>query len=361
MVKYSLLIPQLVWAPAADIKSVKVMNTILDVETPDLVVLNGDLITGENTYFHNSTQYLDQIVQPMVQRSVPWASTYGNHDHEYNLSCSSILQRERTKYGSLSYTKNMVPSQGESLGTSNYVLPIYGESSHDSGNTTPVALLWFFDSKGGKEYQKFDGNGQKVPMDGFVHPSVVKWFKETNVALQSQAHGIIPSLVFVHIPVFAAAAFQRQGVDKFKEPGINDDNPLASQAIKNNVYTGEDVPFMQALADTKGLKAVFSGHDHGDDWCFRWDSTLPGMDVAGTGLSVCFGRHTGYGGYGTWTRGSRQILLRKETLAEEVESWVRLEDGESSGWVTLNGTYGKDPYPVVEKKIENPASKVEMP
>ena len=36
------------WGPAADVKSTRVMNTILDAELPNLVVLNGDLITGEN-------------------------------------------------------------------------------------------------------------------------------------------------------------------------------------------------------------------------------------------------------------------------------------------------------------------------
>lgn len=35
-------------------------------------------------------------------------------------------------------------------------------------------------------------------------------------------------------------------------------------------------------------KAVFVGHDHGNDWC---------CPFAG-GLMVCYGRHTGYGGYG---------------------------------------------------------------
>ena len=51
------------------------MNTVLDVESPQLVVLNGDLITGENTYLANSTHYVDEIVQPLVQRGLSWAST----------------------------------------------------------------------------------------------------------------------------------------------------------------------------------------------------------------------------------------------------------------------------------------------
>jgi len=159
----------------------------------------------------------------------------------------------------------------------------------------------------------------------------------------------IPSLAFVHIPIFAMSAFQTKGVGNHTEPGINDDNPLAPQAITNDTYTGEDIPFMKALINTKGLKAVFSGHDHGDDWCAKWDSKLPGMTISGSGFATCFSRHTGYGGYGSWTRGSRQIMLHEQTLKKEVETWVRLEDDTISGWVMLNATYGKDQYPAVNR------------
>ena len=95
---------------------------------------------------------------------------------------------------------------------------------------------------------------------------MVKWFRETNEQLTCQLNQETPSLAFVHIPVNAMAAFQKTGVDPDREPGINDDNPLAQQGVLNGVYTGQDVPFMSALLDTPALMAVFSGHDHGDDW-----------------------------------------------------------------------------------------------
>jgi hypothetical protein len=82
--------------------------------------------------------------------------------------------------------------------------------------------------------------------------------------------------------------------------------------------------------------------------CFKWNSTLPGMNVTGSGVDLCFGRHSGYGGYGNWMRGSRQILLNLATMGKETETWARLEDGSVSGKVTLNSTYGTDSYPEVE-------------
>lgn len=42
---------------------------------------------------------------------------------------------------------------------------------------------------------------------------------------------------------------------------------------------------MEAIVTTPGLMAVFSGHDHGDTWCYRWVKRLPGMTVEGNGVS----------------------------------------------------------------------------
>lgn len=72
------------------------------------------------------------------------------------------------------------------------------------------------------------------------------------------------------------------------------------------------------------------------------------MNLTGNGLNLCFGRHSGYGGYGSWTRGSRQILLDETILETQILTWVRLEDGSVSGKVNLNSTYGEDWYPSVE-------------
>lgn len=66
------------WGPLQDVDTLKVMQTVLDNESPQLVVLNGDLITGEDTERENSTDYVDEIVAPLVEAGLPWASTYGS-------------------------------------------------------------------------------------------------------------------------------------------------------------------------------------------------------------------------------------------------------------------------------------------
>jgi hypothetical protein len=223
--------------------------------------------------------------------------------------------------------------------------------------------------------------GSLIP---WLYYQVVSWFRNTRGSLFRQYNTSIPSLAFVHIPISAMLDFQNEGVSATKQPGINDDVPLDQQGMVNGEYTGADIPFMQALLETEGLMGLFSGHDHGNDWyvpfcflspidlpplatdtptltdslslslprCFKWTSQSSATtNTSGSGnLHVCFGRHTGYGGYGTWTRGSRQILLREDNVAggNATETWIRLEDGTESGRVILNSTFGTDVYPKVK-------------
>lgn len=66
------------WGPLQDVDTLKVVQTVLDNESPQLIILNGDLITGEDTFKENSTDYVDEIVAPFVEAGLPWASTYGS-------------------------------------------------------------------------------------------------------------------------------------------------------------------------------------------------------------------------------------------------------------------------------------------
>jgi len=249
------------------------MNAVLDAESPGLVVLNGDLITGENAFLHNATAYIDQIAGPLLARNLTWASTYGNHDSDFNLSREAILAREHQWPNAR--TRQMVAAAG--AGVSNYYLPVYPSGCGSCGRgCEPELLLWFFDSRGGYLFQQVDSDGDRVGQEDWVDARVVEWFRATNAAFVSKYGRVIPSLGFVHIPTNASLALQTEaGVDPNKEPGINDDYQLAQQgqgwcADGSNAdgceYGGQDVPFMQAVVETPGMIGLFSGHDHGDTW-----------------------------------------------------------------------------------------------
>lgn len=330
------------WGPEQDAKTLALMRDVLAAEHPDLVVLNGDLITGENTFRENATAYVDVLVQPMVEAGVPWASTYGNHDSQFNLSREGIFEAE-SRY-ELSQTWR---AEGALLpGVTNYYLPV----AHSSAADDPSAILWFFDSRGGSPYQGGDaaGGGEDIP--GWVPPQTASWFLNSHGMLTRKHSRVLPSLAFVHIPTSDYLPAQGSIAPPLF-PGRNVDDPAQTQA--NDLYAGHPATsFADALLTVEGLHSVHAGHDHGNDWC------APARDKAGAKPFLCFGRHTGYGGYGKWVRGARILELgfhEMEKAGEdswgrgmEVETWLRLEGGEVVGRLGLNQTYGRDEYPADE-------------
>ncbi|CRJ93880.1 hypothetical protein BN1723_020794, partial [Verticillium longisporum] len=62
---------------------------------------------------------------------------------------------------------------------------------------------------------------------------------------------------------------------------------------------------MKAVTSTPGMLGLFTAHQHGDSWCYKWTAdALPDYPVQpeGDGLNICFGQRTGYGGNGNWER-----------------------------------------------------------
>ncbi|KAI5459730.1 Metallo-dependent phosphatase-like protein [Mariannaea sp. PMI_226] len=330
--------------PEQDCKTEKVICQVLDYDPPDLVVFNGDLINGDTTHRDNSTLYLDKIVTPLVKRNLTWASSYGNHDHAYNLNGEDLLEREHMFTGSR--TKSMV--NGTTAGITNYYLPVYPSNCTASARCAPELILWFFDSRGGDYYQ-----GDTQP--DWVDKSVVEWFNETNNALVEEYKKVIPSLAFVHIPINATWSLRnKDGVDPNRQPGIDEEEPVpqgSSGMCFNDPdetcgYEEKNDSFMQALVSVRGIIGLFSGHDHGNTWCYKWDSQVEGMTTKGNGINLCYNQHGGYGGYGDWIRGAREIVVTQSQLANyTVDTHIRLESGDVVGAVSLNATFNEDLYP----------------
>ncbi|CAG9947427.1 unnamed protein product [Clonostachys rosea f. rosea IK726] len=195
-----------------DAHTLKVMETVLNAEPSDFVVINGDLLDRASTYRENRTAYIDELLHPLVARNLTWASTYGNHDHTVNTSAKLILETER-KYPN-SRTQQMV--FGRESGVSNYYLPVYGSNCRGCNCTPELLICW---------------------VDG----TVATWFQQTNARLVEKYKKVIPSIGFVHIPVNVAEAFgMKIGVDANRQPGINDTMPMAQQS-----YGGVNLCFGQ--------------------------------------------------------------------------------------------------------------------
>ncbi|KAH6891872.1 Metallo-dependent phosphatase-like protein [Coprinopsis sp. MPI-PUGE-AT-0042] len=310
------------WGPEQDLNSTRVMKRVLKDEKPGYVVLNGDLVTGENTFKENVTSYLDQIIAPLNDAHVPFSSTQGNHDNQVNVTHLEEILHEQ-KLAPLSYTRVAPRNVGGQQGEGNYWVPVY--RSHSA--VTPDLILWFFDSRGGFAASADQG---QTPVPDWVDSSVATWL-QAELARMDAAWGSSKkrgALAFMHIPPSAIKVLQST-LDSKKNPGQN-----ADTLGNGSVQAADDEPFWDALTKIPNLHAIVSGHDHGNEWCAR----EPKKDVI-----FCFDKHSGYGGYGKyeWGFGVRNIVFRNTDPRSPVDTWIRLEEGEIRAQVVLDQNYGR--------------------
>jgi hypothetical protein len=267
-----------------DRQTAALMAEILETEGPDLVVFTGDVLTGEACL--DPAASWEQAVAPVVERGLPWAAVFGNHDDEGTLSRAGLMAVQQALPGCLSQ-----PGPEALSGMGNYVLPVLG---HD--DPRPVAHLYFIDSN---SYAETAIGGY-----GWIRRDQITWYLETAQELQTEHGSSLPALLFLHIPL----------------PEYNDIwdghtcyghklEPICSPLIN----TG----FFAALHEAGDVMGVFAGHDHINDFIGELH-----------GIRLAYGRATGYNTYGdpSMARGAR--VLRLHGGRRDFDTWLRLEGGE---------------------------------
>ncbi|KAL4247635.1 Metallo-dependent phosphatase-like protein [Abortiporus biennis] len=317
------------WGPQQDVNSAQLMRQALTIEKPDYVVLNGDLITGENTFAENSTTLIDEIVAPLNEVKIPFSSTHGNHDNNINITHIAEILREQ-KVAPLSYTRTAPPGVGGEFGPGTYWVPVYA----DTQAKKPILILWFFDSRGG-----FSPGANSKPVPDWVDSTVATWIDQQTSIMNTAwgpAENNRASMAFVHIPPHAIQVVQTT-LNSTINPGLNADilGVGSTQATTNSANSGKDDAFWETLnTKVKNLKVVVSGHDHGNEWCAR----EPTQDVI-----FCFDKHSGFGGYSSagWLHGIRSFVLNTTVtdVKAGIESYVLVEDGTTRDRVFLDRNY----------------------
>ena len=301
------------WGPEQDVKSSEAIKSYLSLERPDLVILSGDQITALNIDT-NATSYYKNIIEVMreIDSDIKWATLFGNHDDESygrTFDNGKVVQHDaKTTRDDLirfdidyngSYTlQGRAPDSV--FGSSNYLLPIYEEN----GSSKPLAQIFFFDSGGGSIPQRNKKNQ-------------VKWFQNK---MKKGSTANVPSIAFQHISTSAEAFGYQSGVS------------CQGQSYEGVASVKSDAGLFDSIVDSGEVHFFAVGHNHGNDYCCPHDdSDRDGSSI----LSICFGRHSGYGGYETfqengnlWQKGARVYLLQIIDGMFSWSSYVRNESGE---------------------------------
>ena len=263
----------------------KVMDTILEAEKPDLVIYTGDNCFGDT--LDALKQGYRQMIEPVVRRNIPWVATLGNHDAE-----KGNYSRKEHHASILDMPGNLSSVGPKDIyGHSNFILPVM-----DTNGKRPAALLYMLDSNA-----NYANDGLETY--DWIHQNQIQWYRKASEYYRLENKGtFLPSYAFFHIPLPEFSLFYT----KAATVGVKQEDVCCS-AINSG--------FFSTILEHGGLKAMFCGHDHVNDYITEFGGVWLGY-VRGVSYNA-------YGKEGYW-KGSRVIELREGKTA--FKTWLRLED-----------------------------------
>ena len=243
--------------------TVQLMNECLDKAEPDLVVYLGDTsvaVGDENEY-----KTVKAAVKPCVDRDIPFAVVFGNHDGERETSKEQLLEWFQ-EFGCLT-----TDADPDLYGCGNSNLTI---KSSDGKKT--AFNLWFFDSNSSNPDKEVGGYDT-------IHKDQVEWYKKTAAELKEANGGeTVPSILFQHIimteiyerlypkmPLVSFKDYTMNGVSYFPVPFFNRHSGIILEPCSPS-FNSEGQ--WDAIVETGDVIATFYGHDHVND--FRAEQDL---------------------------------------------------------------------------------------
>ncbi|XP_054784595.1 probable inactive purple acid phosphatase 29 [Prosopis cineraria] len=294
------------YASCSDLNTTAFIRRMILAEKPDLIVFTGDNIFGKDA--DDSAKSLDAAFAPAIESNIPWVAVLGNHDQEGSLSREGVMKHIVGLKNTLS--KVNPPDVDFIDGFGNYNLEIRGVENSELGNKS-VLNLYFLDS----------GDYSTVPSlisgYGWIKPSQQLWFQRTSAKLERAYKDepvpqktAAPGLAYFHIPLPEYASFHSSNFTGVKQEKIG------SASVNSGFFT--------TLVETGDVKAVFTGHDHVNDFCGKLK-----------GIQLCYGGGFGYHAYGKagWSRRARVVVVRLDKTAnsswgdvKSIKTWKCLDD-----------------------------------
>ncbi|KAK0252519.1 hypothetical protein LTR91_004924 [Friedmanniomyces endolithicus] len=291
----------------ADPRTLDFLDSVLDSEAPDLVILSGDQVEGPSA--PDTQSALFKLAAPLIERRISYAAIFGNHDDEGALSLSRSAQMGLLQ--NLPYSLSR-PGPENVEGVGNYYLEILAPSP----STHSALTIYMLDTHGltpdEKKYEGYD----------WLKPSQISWFTSTAQGLRKQhskySHFHL-DMAFIHIPL-----------PEYAEKGL---------VVKGGEWReGVTAPkfnsgFYDALAD-EGVVAVGCGHDHVNDYCGLRPGIAPataspndhGEKKERLGPWMCYAGGSGFGGYAGYGGYHRRVRVWEvDVNAGRIVTWKRVE------------------------------------
>lgn len=283
----------------ADPKTLHFIRKVLEIEDPDLVVFTGDQIMGDKSIQDSETALL-KVLAPVIERNIPWALIWGNHDHEGSLSRWDISEFT-TKLPYTMFSMSPKDTMDNSFGVGNYVI-----QAKDASNENIALTLYFLDS------HSYSRSGKIYPGYDWIKEAQWEYMKEEYDRIHSEKIFLEPhlSMAFFHIPIP-----EYLNLESKKRPG-------EQNAVIGNFKEGVTAPKFNSggirALDYMGVQVTSCGHDHCNDYCVLDDSSSKD-------IWLCFGGGGGEGGYAGYGGTERRIRTYDiDTTKMSIYTWKRL-------------------------------------
>jgi len=313
-------------------------------------VFSGDQLNGQGTSW-DSRSVVAKFTGEVMDRKIPWAAIFGNHDDENDLSRGDLMKLLEWLPYSMSKAG---PSDVDGVG--NYVLKVMSADP----SKTHLLTLYLLDSHA-YERKKFPGPLAFIDPVGYDHikPSQINWFLSESASInelarpfesdgtkdlgplwrrQSEAEGPIErrlakpnALMFFHIPL--PEAYDKADLDKANQKPLdfgNQKDGKGSSKVNGHFF---EQAILQAKESAEGdgsripeVKVVGNGHCHASDNCRRI-----------SGVWMCFGGGGSYSGYGRRGFDRRFRIYSISDYGETIRTYKRTDKDEIVDDMILSG------------------------
>ena len=234
-------------------KSLDMLAKQLAAEKPDLLLITGDAILTEY-------QQLDciQFGRFMEKAGIYWAYCFGNHEARAEKEFHKYFMLKNIESFPHCLSKFGDPSL---FGYGNFKINIM-----NSDNTIKQSIFMFDSGRDIEEpYRSQYGLPETATGYDFIKKEQIDWYKNSITELEAE-YGKFKSMVMMHIPIKEyEEVYEKVGEDKYIPTGKAEILfGEMREDVGSSVYNSG---LFDAILELGSTNAVFSGHDHINDFC----------------------------------------------------------------------------------------------
>lgn len=247
-----------------DLTTFKRIRRLVEMHNPDLIVVTGDLLTGEK-YFGSllaafAVEFFDSLNRP-------WLYTFGNHDVEGGFGRDRIYEVfSASRWCVLGFH----PVANHWARKFDYVVDI-----KSSPSAQPAWQVYAFDTGSEKGFKS-------------IKADQIAWFKAVSEKTKKTCGHVVRAISIFHIPL-------RQYQELWNDASL----PKTGESKEKVSFEEDDGSPYRAFVQMKNIEATFCGHDHYNNY---WGKTRDGIILAYGYIS---GEATRY----AWPTGGKLIEL----------------------------------------------------